>query len=296
MKSTFAGISCCALALLAFSCEKKNSSLSTEPTPTSTPPTLTESAQKPTPPLAKSERGLPSSLEGAFAKLRSGAPKIPTMLKAWEDLWNGPFVEPLNDETATQSSRLSEGISKVRNEAPESLMKRLQSGRTLEGFDRGVLAGIFGLYTGWLNEPDISGQLYLLLRKRCNELPQSKGDAVLSIINEEVNAALEPPSALDEEAIAGWKQIARGRNPIYRQIGLSLFHRLTSDPTIRADFLASFLAEQDLTIKNEALTQVAALPPAFRRNILKQFKESQEANGDAAFVEKIQQIIDRPAE
>lgn len=214
------------------------------------------------------------------------------MLKAWEDLWEGPFIEPLNGDTEMQGSRLSKGISEVKDEAPEGLMKRLQSGQTLAGFDRGTLAGIFGLYTGWLNEPGTSGQLYLLLRKRCNELPQSKGDAVLSIINEEVNAALEPPSALDEEALAGWRQIALGKNPIYRQIGLSLFHRLSNDPTMQADFLSNFLPEQDPAIKDETLTQIAALPPEFRDNLLKQFKESQEASGDVAFATKIQQMID----
>lgn len=296
LKTLYAG--CLLIPLLLLSCERREKralaepALSVEPLPAQIP------VLKTTPGLSeiKSGRGFPPALEDAFAKMRAGGPKIPIMLKAWGTLWQGPFVDPLDDNAATQATRLSEGILQIRSQVPETLLKHLQDGQTLNGFDRGTLAGVYGLYVGWLNEPETSGQAYILFRKRCNELPQTRGDAILSVINQDVMDVLEPPSEFDEEAKAGWREIARGKNPIYRQISLSLFHRMTSDTTLQVDFLSNFAEESDPTIKEEVLDQILSLPSGAKVPALKQFKQGQEASGDFIFNEKIQQAINTSSE
>jgi hypothetical protein len=289
---------CLLIPIFLLSCERKEkralaeSVLAVEPLPAQNPllnitPGLSE---------IKSGRGFPPALEDAFAKMRAGGPKIPLMLKAWETLWQGPFVDPLDNNVATQATRLSEGILQIRSQVPETLLKHLQDGQTLNGFDRGTLAGVYGLYVGWLNEPETSGQAYILFRKRCNELPQTQGDAILSVINQDVMDILEPPSEFDEEAKAGWREIARGKNPIYRQISLSLFHRMTSDTALQVDFLSNFSEESDPTIKEEVLDQILLLPSEAKVSALKQFKQGQEASDDFIFKEKIQQAINTSSE
>jgi len=214
------------------------------------------------------------------------------MLKSWGDLWIGPFAEPLTDSEAMQTAKLSEGIQMTKAQVPETLMGYLQSGQTLEGFDRGSLAGVYGLYVGWLNDPETSGQAYILLRRRCNELPQTRGDAILAVISQESIDVIEPPHELDEEGKAGWKEIARGRNPIYRQIGLRLFPRLTSDFALLTEFLTNYAGESEPVIKEQVLEQILALPPETRNSTLKQFEQAQRANGDSVFNEKIRQAVD----
>lgn len=288
----------CLLIPFLLSCERKKKSDATESALSAKPLPAQIPVSKATPGLSgiKSGRGFPPVLEEAFAKMRAGGPKIPIMLKAWGDLWHGPFDDPLDDNAATKATKLSEGIIQIRSQVPETLLKHLQSGQTLHGFDRGTLAGVYGLYVGWLNESETSGHVYILLRKRCNELPQTRGDAILSVINQDVMDVLEPPSKFDEETKAGWKEIARGKNPIYRQISLSLFHRMTSDTTLQAEFLSNFAEESEPTIKEQVLDQILSLPSAARVSALKKFKQSQEANGDFVFNKKIQQAIDAPSE
>jgi hypothetical protein len=285
-------IVCFLIPLLHFSCERKKE----KPVAESAPPAKPLSAQIPVsevaPAQVKSGRGLPPLLEDAFVKLRTGAPKIPTILKAWDGLWSGSFVDPLGDNAASQSAKLSDGIRQIRSQVSGMILNHLQSGQTLNGFDRGTLAGVYGLYVGWLNEHEISGEIYILLRKRCNELPQTRGDAILSIINQDVIDVLEPPSELDEEAKAGWKEIALGKNPIYRQISLSLFPRMTSDTTLQAEFLSYYAGESEPTIKEQVLGQILLLPPRAKESALEQFKQAQEVNGDLIFNGKIQQAID----
>jgi hypothetical protein len=298
LQTLYAG--CLLIPLLLLSCERNKksdeaeSALSAKPLPAQIPIPVSKATSG----LSgiKSGRGFPPVLEDAFAKMRAGGPKIPIMLKAWGDLWNGPFAEPLDDNAATKATKLSGGILQIRSQVPETLLKHLQSGQTLNGFDRGTLAGVYGLYVGWLNEPETSGQVYILLRKRCNELPQTRGDAILSIINQDVMEVLEPPSEFDEEAKAGWKEIARGKNPIYRQISLSLFHRMTSDTTLQAEFLSNYAEESEPTIKEQVLHQILSLPSGARISTLKNFKQAQEANGDFIFNKRIQQAIDAPNE
>lgn len=289
---------CFLIPILLPSCERKErrtlaeSAFSSELSPTHNPSSGDTTALS----EIKSGRGFPPALEDAFAKMRAGGSKIPIMLKAWDTLWLGPFIDPLDDSAATQATRLSEGILHIRSQLPDTLLKHLQDGQTLNGFDRGTLAGIYGLYVGWLNEPEISGQVYILFRKRCNELPQTRGDAILSVLNQDVMDVLEPPSEFDEEAKAGWREVARGKNPIYRQISLSLFHRMTSDTALHVDFLSNFAEESDPTIKEEVLDQILSLPSGAKVFTLKQFKQGQEASGDFIFNEKIQQAINASSE
>ncbi len=124
---------------------------------------------------------------------------------------------------------------------------------------------------------------------------QTRGDAILSIINQDVIDVLEPPSELDEEAKAGWKEIAIGKNPIYRQISLSLLPRMTSDTSLQAEFLSYYAGESEPTIKEQVLDQILLLPPRAKISALEQFKKAQEVNGDLIFNRKIQQAIDTPS-
>lgn len=223
------------------------------------------------------------SLRKSLMQLRGDGPKIPIMLKAWSELWQGRFDEPAAEDA----------ISSIRSQAPDSIMALLQSGGTLEGFKRIDLAAIGGLYIGWANDQNLSGQLYYLLRKRSDALPQSEGDAFMSVFSDEMIQVIEPPIHFEEEDVEGWEKVAKGKNPAYRRIALKIHERLSSNIGIRESFLKQYSHETEKNIKEEALVQISGLPEEPRKRLLEIFRDGQSSIGDLDFSRKIQTAIDQ---
>lgn len=223
------------------------------------------------------------SLINSFMQLRGDGPKIPIMMKAWSELWQGRFNDPAAEDA----------ISSIRSQAPDSIMTLLRNGGTLEGFERINLAAIGGLYIGWANDQNLSGQLYYLLRKRSDILPQSEGDAFISVFISEMIDVIEPPNHFEEEDVIGWERVAKGKNSVYRQAALRIHERLSSNIDIRESFLKLYSHEAENAIKEEALTQIDGFPKEPRRKLLEAFREGQLAIGDSEFSIKIQSAIDK---
>jgi hypothetical protein len=223
-----------------------------------------------TTPAPQSKPLLGAQDENDFGSVYSGLATAPDKLALVSGGWNA-LTQPEFDEPVTDPTALQEIVSGSAAPLHAELRNPDASWAGTE-FRRAVTRRL-ALCVALLSSSELgAATLPDLFRDRVQQPAVTEGDLLSLRIVEQASQLIEKRSAMPEDRMPGWLEMAASPNPVYRIIAMKGFALTAATPDQANRFFSSYLTEVDPAVARVLIEQLTAQETRRSLEMLTQFR------------------------